>query len=331
MLAPNWRPLVRFDWAIKKLLRSRANFVVVEGFLSELLKRDIKILQVLESESNKNHEGDKHNRVDVVVQSDGAEIVLIEIQISSEYDFLQRMLYGTSKAVSDNLNEGQKYADVKKVYSINILYFDLGHGEDYIYHGTTSFVGIHKKDQLQLTKRQKELYQKEMVHEIYPEYYLLKVNQFNDVAKNTLDQWIYFLKNDEIKKNFHAKGLPEAQKMLDVMKLSKEERAKYEVYLRDLHYQASRAETIQKDLDDSFRDGKNKGKEEGIAEGRVEGRAKGLEEGRVEGRTEGREEGRIKGLVEGKLETARNLKKLGVELSLIIKATGLTAEEIEKA
>jgi len=47
------RTLISFDWAMKKLLRSKANFDILEGFLSELLKENLTILEILESESNK--------------------------------------------------------------------------------------------------------------------------------------------------------------------------------------------------------------------------------------------------------------------------------------
>ena len=63
--------------------------------------------------------------------------------------------------------------------------------------------------------------------DIYPEYYILRVNEFNDIAKNTLDEWIYFLKNEEIEDRFQAKGLDEAKEALDVMKLKDEDRAIY--------------------------------------------------------------------------------------------------------
>ena len=46
------KKLIWFDWAVKKLLRNKANFGVLEGFLSELLYDDIKIERILESESN---------------------------------------------------------------------------------------------------------------------------------------------------------------------------------------------------------------------------------------------------------------------------------------
>jgi predicted transposase/invertase (TIGR01784 family) len=296
MTTTHKQTLVSFDWAMKKLLRSKANFSILEGFLSELLKRDIKILELSESESNKTHEDDKQNRVDVLVKSNGDEIILIEVQFCSEYDFFHRMLYGTSKIVTDHMTSGAKYGEVKKVYSINILYFDLGHGEDYIYHGTTSFTGLHKHDKLRLSKAQQDLYKKELVHEIYPEYYLLKVNQFNDVAKDTLDQWIYFLKNSEIKSDFNAKGLSEAGETLKVMNLSPEEARRYERHLKNVRIEAGMIETRNKNSYD---------------EGRAEGEKAGLEK--------------------GKLATAKKLKKLGVDLSVIIEVTGLTAEEIEKA
>lgn len=57
---------IRFDWAIKKLLRDKANYVVLEGFISELLKEDIKIDSILESESNRLTEENKLNRVDIL-------------------------------------------------------------------------------------------------------------------------------------------------------------------------------------------------------------------------------------------------------------------------
>ena len=63
------KKLIRFDWAMKKMLRHKANFDILEGFLSELLEEDIKIKQILDSESNKETEDDKYNRVDILVEN----------------------------------------------------------------------------------------------------------------------------------------------------------------------------------------------------------------------------------------------------------------------
>jgi len=226
--------LVRFDWAMKKLLRNKANFEILEGFISELLMQDVKIQNILESESNKQTANDKHNRVDLLTEIGSGELVLIELQVEGQYDYFHRMLYGTSKLITDNMDSGFNYDKVRKVISINIVYFDLGHGEDYVYKGITDFRGIHKHDLLNLTNTQKkEFINLARVSDIFPEYYLLKVNGFNDIATSSLDEWIYFLKNSEIKSEFKAKGLNKAAVELDVMKLSREERSEYESYIED--------------------------------------------------------------------------------------------------
>jgi len=256
------RKLVSFDWAIKRLLRSKANFDILEGFLSELLKDDIKILSILESESNKDFARQKTNRLDLKVANGKNEIIIIEIQYEHEYDYFQRILFSASMAVTEHLAESSAYSEVVKVISINILYFDLGHGEDYIYRGQTVFTGLHRHDELTLSNEQRRLYRQASPREIFPEYYLIKVNNFDNVARNTLDEWIYFLKNEEIKPGFKARGLQQAKTRLDIMKLSDAERIEYRRYSNDLHYQASMVES-------SYGLGKLEGREEGKVEGKA--------------------------------------------------------------
>jgi predicted transposase/invertase (TIGR01784 family) len=244
------KKLIRFDWAMKKLLRNKANFVVLEGFLSELLFDTIKITQILESESNQDDEEDKYNRVDILTQNSKNELFIIEIQSTYEIDwaaprYFHRMAYGTSKALAEHLSLGQKYSEIKKIISVNVVYFDLGQGIDYLYRGRTNFEGFHEKDILQLSLQQKQAFLKKEVADIFPEYYLIKVNQFDDIAKDTLDEWIYFLKNSEVKDNFKAKGLAEAKEILDMMRLSKEGQYGYNRYLDSLHLKASEIFTLR--------------------------------------------------------------------------------------
>jgi hypothetical protein len=120
------RRLISFDWALKRLLRSKANFGILEGFLSELLRDDIRIVEILESETNKED-------------------------------------------------------------------------EDYVYVGRTTFHGLHKTDALTLSPQQQSLFpERSLAGELFPEYYLIKVNRFDDIARDRLDEWIYFLKHEEI-------------------------------------------------------------------------------------------------------------------------------------
>ena len=295
---------IRFDWAMKRLLRNKANFGVLEGLLTTLLDEKITISQLLESESNQEDEFDKYNRVDLLALDSKGELILIEVQNNNEYAYFQRMLFGVSKLVTEYINRGEGYENVRKVYSVNIVYFSLGHGKDIVYHGKTEFRGIHENDILELTPFQRQTFKVDAVSQLYPEYYILKVNDFNKVAKTPLEEWIYYLNTGEIPETAHDPGLAEVRERLKVDGMTKGER---EAYYRHLDNIVILRNNIYTE--------------------RAEGRA----EGRMEGRAEGRMEGRAEGEHAKALEIAHRLKAMGLSVDVIIGATGLSAEEIEKA
>ena len=202
---------IRFDWAMKRLLRNKANFSVLEGLLTTLLGENITIRDLLESESNQEEEFDKYNRVDMLAVNSRGELILIEVQNNNEYAYFQRMLFGTSKLVTQYINRGESYEKVRKVYSVNIVYFSLGHGKDFVYHGKTEFRGIHENDLLELTPFQRQTFNVVEVSQLYPEYYILKVNDFNKVAKTPLEEWIYYLNTGNISDTAHEQGLAEVR------------------------------------------------------------------------------------------------------------------------
>lgn len=238
------KKLVHFDWAIKNLLRNKANFDILEGFLSELLKTQVTIEALLESESNKEHKTDRLNRVDLLVLTQAQGHVIVEVQVLMEWDFLSRILYGASKIVTEYMQEGQAYKTVRKVISVNIVFFNLGRGEDYIYHGITEFRGTHQHDILQLGNSEQRVYGFEKTpSDIFPEYYLIKVNQFNERIRDKFDEWVYFLKTATIEPTFSAKGIKSAAKKLSILSLTEKERKAYERYKENSHYEASMHES----------------------------------------------------------------------------------------
>ena len=292
------RTYISFDWALKRLLRDKANFGVLEGFLSTLLNTNVKIHRLLESESNKDREEAKANRVDILAENAEGELLLVEVQGESEYAYFQRILFGASKLVTDYIDSGKNYDNVKKVYSINIVYFDLGQGKDFVYHGKTEFRGIHEDDVLGLSGFQRQKFGVDEVYQLYPEYYILKVNDFNRWSRVPLEQWIYFLATSEIPADADAPGLQEARQKLLFSHMSREEQNAYRRYIDDRVILADQIYTARG---------------EGKLEGRFEGRIEGLAEGRAE----------------EKLENARNLKKNGIPADIIAKSLGLTTEEVE--
>lgn len=296
---------IRFDWAMKRLLRDKANFAVLEGLITTLLGEKMTIQKLLESESNQEDEDDKYNRVDILAENDKGEIFIIEIQNNNEYAYFQRMLFGTSKLVTEYINRGQGYDKIRKIYSINIVYFNLGNGTDVVYHGKTEFRGIHNNELLSLSPFQQQKFEVSEVSDLYPEYYILKVNDFNRWSKVPLEQWIYFLNTGEIPEDADAPGLKEAREKLELDRMSKSELAAYYRHLDNV--------VILRD---------------NIITARGEGHLEGREEGRAEGRAEGIMEGIMEGIAKEKLENARKMKELNLPIETICQITGLSEEEI---
>ncbi|MEZ4985420.1 MAG: PD-(D/E)XK nuclease family transposase [Saprospiraceae bacterium] len=189
------RPLVSFDWGYQKVVASK----------SQSCARRLPCV-VAPTDHHQKHSGisgqkteaqDKTNRW-TFWENDKGELILIELQYNSENDYFHRMLFGTSKVITDYMERATLTIKVRKVYSINIVYFDLGQGEDYVYHGINEFRGIHTNDTLQVKvpdKRNSSAYSLW----IYPEYYIIKVNSFNDIAKDTLMSG-FITKNNRLRK-----------------------------------------------------------------------------------------------------------------------------------
>ena len=68
------REYIRFDWAIKRILRDKTNKEVLEGLIQVLIKEPVTITEILESENNKDRREDKGNRVDVKARTGKGEI-----------------------------------------------------------------------------------------------------------------------------------------------------------------------------------------------------------------------------------------------------------------
>lgn len=137
--------------------------------------------------------------------------------------------------------------------------------------------------------RQQKQYGKSRISDIYPDYYLIKVNNFNRMATTSLDEWIYFLKNEEIKDEFKAKGIQKAKESFSLLRMTDEELRAYNSYQDSLRDQASYVET-------NYDFARMEGKEEGIGEGIRQGIEIGIEQG----------------LEKGKLEVARRLVAKGM-------------------
>lgn len=297
---------IRFDWAIKRMLRDKANFGVLEGLLTVLLNDKTQIIEILESESNQLTETDKFNRVDIKAKNSRGDIIIVEVQNTREIYYLERILYGAAKAITEHICLGDSYKEVKKVYSVSIVYFDLGKGNDYLYHGQNRFIGVHTNDELTITAKQENAVIQKLPKDIFPEYYIIRVNEFNTIAKTPLEEWVSYLKTGVIKPDASAPGLQEAREKLKYYNMTDAERHAYDEHINAI--------MIQNDV-------LNTAKLEGLAEGRAKGRAEGRAEGLAEGLAEGQKKERI--------NMARQMKADGLPIEVIARYTQMPEKEIE--
>lgn len=280
---------IRFDWAAKYMLRNKADFAIFEGLISVLVGEKVTIVELLESEPNQEHKDDKFNRVDIKAKNSKGQIILVEIQQSRELDYLQRVLYGVAKTITEHMSKGRDYVDVKKVYSINILYFDLGEGSDYLYHGQTTLTGVHTKDTLRLSKHEQDDLHVVAPEDVFPEYFVIRVNEFDQMALSPLEEWLQYLKDEYIKPDTKVPGLIEARDRLEYLRMSAEQRRAYDNYL----------DNLVRDTD--------------VMKTKL-----------LEARIEGEKLGHAKGV----MDVARKMKKSGLSAEQISQYTGIPIDQI---
>jgi predicted transposase/invertase (TIGR01784 family) len=306
--------VIRFDWAIKKILRDKANFDILEGFLSALLEdNELRILKLLESESNQEEQDDKFNRVDILVEDCKKQKIIIEVQNTRESDYLERLIFGTSKTIIDKHQLGKRYKEINKVISISILYFNLGTGDDYLYKGTTEFIGMNTgnplivKEKIETTDNYGKIEIKFEEKDIFPEYYLIRVEKYQNIVRKAIDEWVYMFKNNEVKDEFKSKNIEKAAQKLKEMNMTEAQKKLYDRFLDNLARQEDQIETA---------------KEEGFEIGEKKGIEKGIEIGEKKGIEKGVEKQQTKTVIEG--------FKNGLSIEILMKITGLSETEINE-
>ena len=237
---------IRFDWAMKHMLRDKANFGILEGLVSVLLGEEVKIDEILESEGNQESERDKFNRVDIKARNSKGHIILVEVQLTRQLYYLERILYGVCKTITEHISIGDKYDQIKKVYSISILYCDYGRGDDYVYHGETRFKGIHTGNDLLVSTKEEGVIVQHLPREVFPEYYLVRVNHYNKIPESPLDEWMTYLKTGKIKEDTRVPGLQEVKKKLQYLSMTPQERSEYDAHMDSI--------MVQNDVLDTARD-----------------------------------------------------------------------------
>ena len=300
------KTLVFFDYAIKFLLKDRSGYEIVEGFISSLLQSEgygpVKIKTLLESESNREEGSLKKSVADVVVEDEQGNNYIVEIERSFTETFIHKACFNSSRLIVDSVKGGADFSTIKKIFHITILYFEWNQMKTPVYHAqmVANEVGSRTPLDLEFFDTKGNKFE---VHNVFPEFFFICVPLFNDVIKQELDEWLYVMKNSEIKDDFKSPYMKQVEERLSILKMNQEERYAYIKYGKEACSQR-----------DAFTAAEEKGREKGREEGREEGLEEGLERGKKE----------------EKYSIARNMLTIHIPPAKIAETTGLSVEEIEK-
>jgi hypothetical protein len=233
------KPLVSFDYAIKYLLKDKKDFFIVEGFISALLKtigyKEIKIIGLLESESQKEDSKSKRSLADLIVEDTDKHKYIIEIERDIKDTFIHKACFNTSRLIVDNLGQGQDYAEILKVFHISLLYFPIGNNQGVIYHGKTIIHELETQEKLSVHIKDPKTKQFYDATDILPEYFYISVPLFNGRLEREIDEWLYVMKYDDVPRPFHSKYMEQVAEKLSILKMTPQERAGYYHYLKKIY------------------------------------------------------------------------------------------------
>ena len=228
--------LISFDYAIKYLLKDKGDYSIVEGFVSALLKsagyKDVKIIALLDTESNKEDSIAKKSLADLIVEDEDRNKYIIEIERNVKHSFVHKACFNTSRVIVDNIAQRADYTEIKKVFHISLLYFPVGNGA--VHHGQTIIKEVETGERLTVHIKNQDTGNIFDATDILPEYFFISVPLFNDRLENEIDDWLYVMKYEEIPKEFHSPYMKQIADKLSILKMTAAERDNWNYYQKKL-------------------------------------------------------------------------------------------------
>ena len=282
------------DYFVRYFFTDKGGEKVLLDFINAVMisanMKTFKSVEILNPFNLKKHYNDKETIVDVKCITKNGTVVIIEVQLSGNSRFPERILYYWSTNYSKLLKKGEGYEDLTPVISINLLNFNLNKKDS----------NVHSCYMIYDTKNKRLLTDHLQIHIIE----LKKFNFKNNNLSKDLNYWLGF---------FTTKDM-EAY-MSDIVKekpIMEEAHKRYNNFIRSrlMMSEYEKKEIYQYDKQIMLKDERR----EGIKEGMKKGKLEGLKEGRIA----------------GQISMAKSMKTKNLDINLISEITGLTIEEIKK-
>ncbi len=232
------------DIVFKTFFSRKGNEKFLIEFLSALLKIEIKTISIREEVNLEQlSPQEKGGRLDLQAELNEGIIVSIELQICNHHDMENRTTFYSSKVLSQATERGSNYREIKQVYMINILDYELLGFEEYV---SESVIVLDKHRDYEVLKGLK--------------WYFIELPKFRQKhpdMNEKLNQWLVFIDD-------YDRGLVKmAEKKNKTLEKAREEMN----YLTGDAAVRRLAELREKwEMDE--RSGRDYAKEEGIKEGK---------------------------------------------------------------
>ena len=310
-MTTTWKRTQRYlnpltDFGFKRLFGTEMNKELLISFLNALFHdKDIRDVSYLNSEQLGDSEDDRRSVFDVYCEDAQGDKFVVEMQNVYQEFFKDRSVYYATIPIRDQGRKGDWDFELKAVYTVGVLNFcltdDPGH---YVHEVKLVDLGT------------KEVFYDKLTF-AYIE--IPKFNKDEEHLDTMWDKWMFVLRNLS-----HLMDRPPALQervftrlfeQAEIAKLSKTELRNY---------------TYGMDTLRDYKNGLATAKKQGIALGRQEGIHLGRQEGIALGTEKGIALGKEEGIALTSRKIALSLKEMGMSVPDIIKATGLSAEEIKK-
>lgn len=297
--------LVSFDFAIKYLLKDKSNYDIIEGFVSAVLKtqgyKPVKIIALLDTESNKEEYSQKKSLADLIVEDTDHQKYIIEIERQEAKTFVHKSCFNTSRLIADQVPSGEDYCKIKKIFHISILYFGVGDGP--IYHGQTIIRELETQQKLSVHIENETKTATYDATNIFPEYIFISVPNFDNKIRKEIDEWLYVMKNDEVKPEFKSPYMEKVAEKLSVLKMTTEMRNEYINYRKQVA---------------TFKDAVDTAEERGEKRGLKKGEKIGMEKGEK------------RGIEKRNIQLAQDMLAKNMDIKIIEELTGLSINKIKE-
>ncbi len=289
----------------EKVLLDFINAVMISADM-----KTFKAVEILNPFNLKQHYKDKETIVDVKCITKNGTVVIIEVQLSGNSRFPERILYYWAMNYSKLLKKGEQYDELTPVISINLLNFNLNKKSN----------NVHSCYMIYDTKNARLLTDHLQIHMIELKKFKFKDNNL----PKDLNCWLGFFTTNNMEEY-----MSEIVKEKPIME---EAHKRYNNFIRSqlMMSEYEKKELYQFDKKIALADERRIGMREGIKKGKLEGIREGKLEGIREGIEKGIREGKLEGLKEGQISMAIAMKKENIDIETIKRITGLTIEEIEK-